>query len=1552
MDGSWSAGAFEATCVWRGKGELDLALLKLGADPPPHPVLPLAFASYDLAGVLGETVAVGFPTTWIAQEEAIGDYSTYGVLRVASGLGPYAWSVSPADKPDDPNGWKGFSGAALCRIAADDKLYVFGAVQEVPANFSGGLLKTARLGHAFDDTEFVCILKDALGKLPQLVMFTLGTDFQARMFKRQARAFMDEYLISEKGRPVPFGGRSAEFQRLNDWLFDPDAPQRMLVTAPAARGKSALLVHWLKSLEVGGACGTNGWQLVFCPISLRFDSSRPEIFYELLARRLADISGGDLPVDQIRGADGFRYAICDLLDRISTQSSRVLIVIDGLDEAPQGSFDPSIFPRALPENVRVLLSARWQVGDNDSKGWLERLGWDRSVSVDSWELCRLGRNEITDVLAKLGARLEVVARDSDLVKKLTDLSDGETLVVRYYAEDLWAASVKGARITRQDLDAMKPGFDGYFERWFELQKKFWQDEKIEPQVVDEVLQILAFAFGPLAETDLLTLMRRIHGTKELTPADRLLNPLRRFVIGTGDKERGFVFTHPKIAEYLQRKRFAALAGTLQKAFSDWGLDHLHELNSGAKAPQQASSYLVQFLPHHFDVSGASADDYIKFVGNGWRQAWEALEGGQHGFATAIRKARLAQDSKGPGLRLGARWRCALALASINSWGLNVRAEIVLAAVEHGALTVRQAIHFAELKGKTADGAKMLASLAVASRSTPKLSQELTLSTLSCVIYCKDSYGMSNAKLFIECLGILLSNPMYLAPIQRDATLRELLAAAETIEDEEARASALIALLPHVGTEQRECALVKASTAAGVISSERGRFKAMTDLLPHLDLHQKKRISNELLTAAKATGGEYELGNALASIFPHLTAEQKRTEASEVLVAVKAIPSEIERAMVLAALVPYLAPEQKSLAVGDALAAAKAITFDSSLSAVLSALAPHLASEQFSEALALANAIDNDLSRAPALAALVPMRDPEQRKEMIVAATANGSDLFRWLFLKAIVSYVAPDFHGELIKATKAIKDPYGRLEVLVALLTELAPDRKKEILQEAWVAARNVSHKGSRSWALVMLAPHLAPKERAGVLAEALTLAKTIDDEDLRSTVLLALVSYLGPEQRERALHELLTTATAIPNDLHRLKRLVKLAPHLVEERRDEALHAALNAAKAIGSESERFDAFKVLVPHVAPTLRESVLLQALASANAIGDAYNRSKALAALVPQLSEEQKKEALQEAIAAALAIGEGYYRSEALNALVPKLPPELRESVLLHAFAAAKTIGSDYYRSEALSLLATLAGAGEKENALVEALVAARAIEYEYDRALVLATLATHFAPDQRSELRSEALAAANARTDRLFAPARLKPERPGERPRPHSLTWSWQRRLSALIALIPHFAPEKTDYLLAETLTVARATAEDLEFSVALARLVPVLASEKEEMCDETLAAGKRAGEEFFCSESFVALVPHLTPKQSEDALREAVAAAGKITSKVGHSSAVVALLERVPTALKIQTLLTLIDVTGYTSRHHALQAVEALARVTWELGGETAVTELHHAVNDVCHWYP
>lgn len=64
-------------------------------------------------------------------------------------------------------------------------------------------------------------------------------------FETAIQNFLTLYLGKPGEPPVPFGGREEELTILNRWLFSEKSPPYLLLTAPAGRGKSALLVRWV-----------------------------------------------------------------------------------------------------------------------------------------------------------------------------------------------------------------------------------------------------------------------------------------------------------------------------------------------------------------------------------------------------------------------------------------------------------------------------------------------------------------------------------------------------------------------------------------------------------------------------------------------------------------------------------------------------------------------------------------------------------------------------------------------------------------------------------------------------------------------------------------------------------------------------------------------------------------------------------------------------------------------------------------------------------------------------------------------------------------------------------------------------------------------------------------------------------------------------------------------------------------------------------------------------------------------------------------------------------
>jgi hypothetical protein len=527
----------------------------------------------------------------------------------------------------------------------------------------------------------------------------------APRFQSKIQEFLEEYLVSETG-PMPFGGRDAELKNLDRWLGDEQAPSRLLITAPAGRGKSALLVRWVTSLQRRGLTERDGkgWHVAFVPISIRVGTHLPSVFYAALATRLSSES---LSAPATDAAAYYAEQAAELLRRVPSADRRVLVVIDGIDEALRGGFDPGVFPRGNPPGLKVLLSARLQANDTDASGWLRRLGWEIGVRLETVSLDALDIEKVADVLVKMGAPLDVLSARRPLVKRLTYLSEGEPLLLRYYAEDLWQQREAAERLRVEDLDAMKPGFAAYFERWLDDQEKAWKEEgaNVDRRTVDATLAVLACTFGPLEGADLARLVQEVHDSPSVLSPQRLLDPLRRFVRG-GSTPGGYVLNHPKIGQYLRHGYLdsSAVWKTLQ-GFAEWGRTTVAALNQGSLASEHAPGYLLLFHAQHLEEVDGSIDDFMAMVEDGWRRAWQAYEGSFQGFANDVRAAwRAARGDRNTNAQattahdLPAEIRCALCLSSICSLGSNTPPDLLPLAVAHSVLSIAQAIHLAEARG--------------------------------------------------------------------------------------------------------------------------------------------------------------------------------------------------------------------------------------------------------------------------------------------------------------------------------------------------------------------------------------------------------------------------------------------------------------------------------------------------------------------------------------------------------------------------------------------------------------------------------------------------------------------------------------------------------------------------------------------------------------------------------------------------------------------------------------------------------------------------------------
>jgi hypothetical protein len=204
-------------------------------------------------------------------------------------------------------------------------------------------------------------------KIGRDVSIQFGLTAAPTSFRRLVGNFVKLYLGTEKS-PVPFGGRGREIEALNAWLGghlensshtvlsgDPGS-NNLLITAPAGRGKTALLVRWIEQ------CQTD-WSVVFVPVSIRAETNQALTFYQALAARLAEILLEPLPEPRADPAAYYKDKVIDYIDRIGRGGQRCLLVIDGLDEARGWKMDTTVLPVEASPSLKVVVSARELAGD-------------------------------------------------------------------------------------------------------------------------------------------------------------------------------------------------------------------------------------------------------------------------------------------------------------------------------------------------------------------------------------------------------------------------------------------------------------------------------------------------------------------------------------------------------------------------------------------------------------------------------------------------------------------------------------------------------------------------------------------------------------------------------------------------------------------------------------------------------------------------------------------------------------------------------------------------------------------------------------------------------------------------------------------------------------------------------------------------------------------------------------------------------------------------------------------------------------------------------------
>jgi hypothetical protein len=1024
--------------------------------------------------------------------------------------------------------------------------------------------------------------------------------------------FVREYL-GPPGLPRAFAGRHVEMDTLDHWLADDGAPSYLALTGPAGRGKSALLVHWIQRVLATGTV-----RAVFVPVSVRHGTSSALPALALLASRLAAVHGDPVPPGALF-PDALRAMISSYLRLPLADGRRLLVVIDGMDEAAGWSLSGDLFPVGGRPDLRVVLSARPQPDDLGAAGPVFPPTWSAPGASVRMDLGPLETDALRALVCDAGLATSGETAAEAFAIELARITQGDPLLASLYVEDLKEGCARGESPAPGDLAGAAPGLDAYLRRWRLEQEQLWADraDGVDPVTRDSLLALFSCAMGPLRRTDLFALLppqMELGGLQ----VERAVRSLSRLVTGNGEGQ-GYVFSHPRLADYYRTLLSPPELARWEARFVEWGEQTVAALGTGRLRPQDVPAYLLRYYGTHLECADAPATILASLVSAEWRRAWEVLEPGGAGFLEGVDRCwRAAEQADAwavergePARLLPLEVRCALARASVLDSAKALPTSLVLELVRTGIWSPARARSVAQ----TIPDAFARAELLIDLLATCSVAERVWVEEALDAVWEVASLA-HRASLFLRLAGSAATHGL---PDLRAECARGAEADLQTMPQASAwdrawRAEALALLAGHVEPERQAELRAEALAVALALNDDERRVDALLRVAEQLPDPLRTLAEQEALDATARLDDAFVRTYTLPSLLRVLRGERRDQALREGLAWARAVEHPTQRTKALIQLLPALSEGDRSAVVRELVGLTECVSDNFTRVAAQLGTAPYIGQPERDRLLSalLASPAEHFLSVDPGVATsfgqLLTLGHDEEVVRLALKASGSlafsaivetvarqGSARARAAFVEPALAVSVQTPASERIGLLRALAplvapEPYARM--LSKTVSELqAPiDEQGDTIDPADVFDRAVTVDSPQAaeppyyeaWPSVLFHGAVTLAFRA--------LVSHIDRSDGQLGDQLDAVTELEGEEWERAIEEVLAAIRREIDPGTRARLLLKAMSQLRHPLLQQTFDECLASTREVQSPAERAELLARLSAAVRPEDRAVIL--------------------------------------------------------------------------------------------------------------------------------------------------------------------------------------------------------------------------------------------------------------------------------------------------------------------------------------------------------------------------